>query len=376
MDSPEIIIPTRRKYALWKPISKALPRNHSVFGAYERKLTELVTRAADSSTTSPIVPQPLSPEVIPIFVSEFPLFDMIEKVPSNGLSHTYQQQTAFSQSSAPHTISESGAVSDDTNTYLRKTSNVAVFGVRRGISLKGQYAGANAGGPADDLMGRELKGGLQTIARDAQNETLRYQETVSAVTYPGNDPNGDYDANGYNGLRFIANQAMPAGQNFAVDIRTPWTDQRVLKAVRNAVNAVYDQGGKIDLLIATTRGSEALFEDQLSITRIIAGTKRLEIVPGFSVRVIDTDQGEIPVMVVPGNSVGSYTTNGTNEFVDMLGVWTEAMEMPYLGNPEPSVLRIPTGVDGTLRELAIPFAMYGLAYMAPQYMFRVQLQTA
>lgn len=376
MEMPEVIIPTERKYKLWKPIARSLPRNHSVSGAYERNIANLATKAADSGTTSPIVPQPLSPTVIPVFVSEFPLFDMVEKTPSNGLSHTYQQQTAFSQSTAPHTISESGTVSDDSNTYLRKTTNIAVFAVRRGISLKGQYAGANAGAPADDLMGRELKGGLQTIARDAQNESLRYQESVNPVTYPGNDPNGDFDANGFNGLRFIANNYMPASQTFAADIRTPWTDQRVLKAVRNATNAVYDQGGKIDLLIATTRGSEALFEDQTSLTRIYVGEKRAEVVPGFSVRLIDTDQGEIPVMVVPGNAIGSYTTNGTNEFVDMFGVWTEVMEMPYLGNPEPSVLRIPTGTDGTLRELAIPFAMYGLAYMAPQYMFRVQLQTA
>lgn len=374
MDAPEIIVKPERKYALWKPISKALPRNHTVFGAFEKKVEDLATKAvADSGTTSPIVPQPLSPEVIPIFVSKFPLFDLLEKVPSNGLSHTYQQQTAFTQTTDPNTISEAGTVNDDTNSYVRQTSNVAVFAIRRGVTLKGQYAGQNAGGPASDLMGRELRGGLLTISRDAQKETLRYQDVDNAST-TSTAPNGKYDADGFNGMRWTMANRVPAANTIAVDIRTPWTDQRVLKAVRKGVNQVWDLGGEIDLLIANTTGSEAMFEDQVDLVRYVRNDQ-VEIAPGLVVRAIQTDQGLIPVLVVPGDAIGTYT-DGVNTFQDIIGINTETIAMPYLGNPEPSVLRIPLGVDGTLRELAIPFSMLGLACEAPQYMFRVKLEIA
>lgn len=360
------------EYSHWRPISKNLPRNHGG-SAFEGKAVDLATKSvADSGTTSPITPQPLSPEVIPIFVQDFPIFDMLEKVPSNGLSHTYQQQTAFSQNAGPALVSETGSVSDDTNTYVRQTSNIAVFAVRRGVTLKGQYAGQNAGGPASDLMGRELEGGLRTIARDAQNVALRYQEINSGAT-TDTDPDGRYNVNGFNGMRWVLNELSPSANTIKVDITSAWTDQRVLKAVRQGVNQVWDAGGKINLLITTTAGSEAMFEDQFDLVRYVKGDTQ-EITPGLTVRMISTDQGLIPVLVVPGNSIGSWIN--THTYTDIIGIDTDTIVMPYLGNPEPSVLRIPIGTDGTLRELAIPFAMYGLACMAPQYMFRVALETA
>lgn len=362
---------TTVEYPLWRPISKSLPRNHGGI-AFENKAADLATKAvADSGTTSPIVPQPLSPEVVPIFVDDFPLFDMLEKVPSNGLSHTYQQQTAFSQNTDPALISETGTVSDDTNTYVRQTSNIAVFGVRRGVTLKGQFAGQNAGGPASDLMARELKGGLQTIARDAQNVALRYQE-INAGATTATDPDGKYNVDGFNGIRYVLRELAPSANTISVDITSAWTDQRVLKAVRLGVNQVWDKGGKINLLITTTTGSEAMFEDQFDLVRYVKDDQ-MTITPGLTVRAISTDQGLIPVLVVPGDSIGSWVD--THTYTDIIGIDTDTIVMPYLGNPEPSVLRIPIGTDGTLRELVIPFAMYGLACMAPQYMFRVALET-
>ena len=365
-----------RQHSLHKPVTKDLPRDWGGM-AYEKAVGHLLaTRAvADSGGTSPITPQELSPDVIPIFVDSFPLFDMIEKKPSNGLSHTYQQQTAFSQNAAPALIGENGSVSDDTNTYVRQTSNIGVHAVRRGISLKAQFAGQNAGGPASDLMGRELKGGLTTIARDAQNVLLRYQEIISSETAV-TAADGAYNADGYNGLRYVLNQLAPSAKNIEVDITSPWTDQRVLKAVRQGCNQVYDLGGKIDLLICNTTGSEAMFEDQFDLVRWVNADADHEIIPGFSVRAISTDQGLVPVLVVPGNAIGTWIDGSSHTYQDIIGVWTETLMMPYLGNPLPSVLRIPIGTDGTLRELAIPFAMFGLAVMAPQYAFRVSLKTA
>ena len=363
------------EYPLWKPASAALPRDDDAIQRSVDRVMGLVSRAADTNTSSPIVAQRLSPEVIPVFVRDFPLYNVIEKVPSNGLSHTFLQQTAFSQSTAPHTIAETGTVSDDTNSYLRKTTNIAVAAIRRGVTLKAQYAGQAAGGASQDLMGRELAGGLLTIARDMQNEILRYQESnPSAVTATAAD--GLYDPNGLNGLRYTVNELSPPENTIQADIRTAgWTDQRVLKSVRNVVNAIWDKGGKVDLLVCTTKGSEAMFEDQFQQIRYVKdGT--YDIAPGLSVRAISTDQGEIPVLVVPGQAIGTYTLSGSDSYTDIFALWTDTLQLPYLGAPEPTVLRIPIGTDGTLRELAIPFIMLGFACLAPQYLGRVQLRTA
>jgi hypothetical protein len=312
---------------------------------------------------------------MPVFVRDFPLYDLIEKVPSNGLSHTFLQWTAFSQTATPHTIAETGTVTDDANNYLRKSTNIMQIALRRGVTLKAQYAGGAAGGPSSDLMGRELEGGLLTIARDAQNEILRYQEsdpTSTTVTAP----NGTYDVNGVNGLRYILENQSPPENQVAVDIRTPWTDQRVLTALRTVVNAIVDKGGRPDLIVTTTRGSQALFADQMELVRYLAQPSVHQLTPGMSVRAVSTDSGELPVVVVPGNSMGTWISSAPATYVDMFVLQTDTLQLPYLGAPEPTVLRIPIGTDGQLRELAIPFVMLGFAALAPQFLGRVSCQIA
>ena len=362
------------QYSLWKPAAATLPRNDGMIQEWASKFSTRAGSNATSDQSSPIIAERLSPEVIPVFVSNFPLYDLLEKVPSNGLSHTFLQQTAFSQTTAPHTIAETGTVDDDANTYLRKTTNIAQLALRRGVTLKAQYAGANAGGPSANLMERELKGGLLTLARDAQTEFLSYQDTdTSSTTLTA--ANGKYDANGLNGLRYILNQYAPPENTATVDIRTAWTDQRVLTAVRGITNAIVDKGGKPDLIVCSTRGSQALFADQQQQVRYLMEPSRHEITPGLTVRAISTDHGELPVVIVPGNFLGTWT-NGSNTFQDVFILQTETLEIPYLGAPEPTVLRIPIGTDGSLRELAIPFVLLGLAALAPQYLGRVSLTIA
>lgn len=352
---------------LWKPASATLPRNDDAI------LAAFAQRAGDSFSTAPITAARLSPEVMPVFVRDFPFYDLIEKVAANGISHTFLQWTAPSQSATPHTISETGTVTDDANTYLRKTTNIALFGERRGVTLKAKFAGFNAGGPSTDLMAREIEGGLLTIARDAQTEMLQYNEVYSGSAGL-TDPSGAYDANGLNGLRYIAQNFAPPENSEIVDVRTPgWTDQRVLTAVRSVVANIVDKGGRPDLVVCSPVGSNYLFQDQMELVRYF-NDARVEIRPGHSVRMVSTDSGDLPVLVVPGTmGVGKWATGG-HTYVDMFIMQTETFEMPYLGAPEPTVIRIPIGTDGTLRELAIPYAMYGLACLAPQYLGRVSFE--
>jgi hypothetical protein len=361
-----------QEYTLWKPASKSLPRDTDLLFAKGAEIA--ATRAADTGSASPIMAQQLEPEVMPVFVGDFPFYDLIEKVPSNGVSHTFQQQTAFAQSAAPHTISETGSVADESNAYLRKTTNIALAAMRRGVTIKAQLAGAASGRPSNDLMARELKGGLQTIARDMQNEMLRYQESDNTSTTL-TAPNGTFDVNGLNGLRYIVQNQAPAENSAIVDIRASWTDQRVLLAFRQVCDAIWDKGGRVDLAVASTRGSRALLQDQMALVRYLKTSEKIAITPGLTVPGVEVDQGVVPVLPVPGPAIGTWT-NGTNTFVDIYLVWTETLELPYLGAPEPTIVRIPMGTDGTLRELAIPFVLLGFAAKAPQYLGRISLMVA
>lgn len=363
----------RGKYPMWKPLARDLEREGS-----NRLIQRFQERAGDSVSTSPITAQRLDPEVIPTYVRAFPFFDLMEKEPSNGISHTFLQETAPSLSTTPHTIAETGTVNPDSNAYSRKTTNIAVFGMQRGVSLKAQYAGLNAGGPSTDLMAREVKGGLTTIARDAQREMLSYTETYSSSS-GATDPNGAYDVDGLNGMRYIMYNQIPPGNQQYCDIREPWTDQRVLTALRDIASAITDQGGEPDLVVATTTGSNALFEDQMELVRYMDNTKTLEITPGRRVRTVSTDAGDLPVLIVPGQNIamGNWVATGASAgavYIDLFVLQTNTWSIPYLGAPEPTVIRLPLAVDGTLRELAIPFAMYGLACKVPQFNGRVSLR--
>lgn len=354
---------------LWKPAAETLPRN------FDEVLAAFAQRAGDSFSTSPITATRLDPKVWPVFVRDFPFIELIEKTPANGVSHTFLQQTAHSGTTTPHTISEVGTVSDDANVYLRKTTNIMLVGERRGVSLKAKFGGYNAGGPSTDLMAREIEGGLLTIARDSQTEMLQYSESNSGSSGL-TDPSGAYDANGINGLRYIVNQLAPPENSQIVDVRTTgWTDQRVLTAIRAVVAAIVDKGGRPDLVVCSPTGSNFLFQDQMELVRYFQDTK-VEITPGRSVRMVSTDAGDLPVLSVPGTmGVGKWVSGGAT-YIDIFVMQTETFEIPYLGAPEPTIIRIPIGTDAVLRELAIPYAMYGLACYAPQFLGRVSLRIA
>jgi hypothetical protein len=355
-----------REYKLWKPAANTLHR-----ASNDELMAMFATRVADTNVGSPIMADRISPDVMPTFVDQFPFYDIIDKVPSNGVSHTFEQQTAYSANATPATIGETGSVTDDTNTYLRKTTNIAVFAQRRGVTLKAQFAGNAAGGPSSDLAAREIKGGLIKIAASAQQEMLSYQDSnPNATTLTDRD--GMYDVNGFNGLRYQAQVLAPPENTAIVDVRSSWTDQRVLLAFRQISNAIYDKGGKLDLAVANTFGANSLFRDQLALVRYIKESEMMDLTPGLRVKSVETDQGLLPILTVPGNFIGTWS-DGVHSYQDIFLMWTECFELPYLGAPEPTIISVPIGTDGQLRELKIPYMMIGLANKAPIYLGRVSL---
>jgi len=148
-----------------------------------------IAKVLDASGGAALIRQDLEPMLYALFVKRFPFFDRIRKEGANGLVHAYNQQTAYGDAAF---MTEAGTVTDDTNTYARQTTNVAVLATRRGITLKSQFA-ITQGGAGFDGLATELSGGVTAIAHKLQ-KTL-FQGNASSSTGTAGVELGAYDAN-------------------------------------------------------------------------------------------------------------------------------------------------------------------------------------
>lgn len=341
------------------------------------KVVDTVRAVADSSSGSggTIAQQGVEPMLYELFVRKFPLYDLLEKVESNGLVHAWDQMTAYSQSNGdtPLTVSESGAVSDDKNTYAQATTNIAVFAARRGASLKSQFGARQSVGPIQDFTQRELDGGLLKISHDVQAEFLRFQNTDAAQT-TATAVKGKYDANGVNGFRYQFGAAVaPAGNTISVDMTSGYvaSNQTILQALGSAADALTDLGFNADCILASTAGSRFIVNEQLPLRRHV---DKAEVRPGVSLSTVDLNTGIVPIYALPGDAIGTISNTGT--FVDIYVADSNYLSIPWLGGPTPTVLDIPVGADSKLIHYKIPFLMVGLAFHATGAIARVQLKIA
>lgn len=372
-------------YPHWKPIDfEKTAYDWGALGGKERKALvagiadEGIRKAVDSVAVGPLIRQDLDPMIYEIYVKNFPAFDTIEKVEANGLVHAWNQETAYTALGGPGTsgstfIPELGTVQDDASVYNRLTANIAVNAARRGISLKAKFA-VRAGGMGYDPAVREIEGGIRNIAHTSQIGIFRLQEALVGSTTAA-DPNGLYDANAFNGLRYYLQNIAPAGNTIPVDITASWpsqTTQLIADGLDAAAVAVRDAGGSPTAVWTSLTGIRNLRREQIPFERVVKAD-RTEIIPGVMVPTVIAGDELLPLLGVPGDSVGFYTISGHN-YYDMYVVDTNQLQWAWLGGPSPTVLTIPVGTDGTLRELYIPFMMGALVALAPQFLARVQVK--
>src|ERR1017187_3562524 len=235
--------------SLWKPVDLEKRPNH-----YSQediaKAMGFVTKAgpADSGVLAPAIRQDLDPKIYDVFVKKFPFWDMLEKIPSNGLVHAYNQKTAFG---AALFQTETGTVTDDASTYNRATANIAVLATRRGVTLKAQYAVRQGGAPYD-AEAEEIEGGLVAMAYTAQRAIFRYQDSNSGAT-TATAGDGKYDANAFNGLRYILNNQSPSANTITVATGTGTNPTPVTGALKQAVDAIIDAGGNPSLIVGASQ---------------------------------------------------------------------------------------------------------------------------
>ncbi len=255
-------------------------------------------------------------------------------------------------------ITELGTVVDKTGTYVRQTTNIAVYGQRRGVSFKQQLA-VQAGGMTWDSARIEIENGLTQMAHDIQKTIFQGQASNSGGT--ASNELGLYDANAFNGLRSWLNSDVQGGAaavNFAPYLTTT-PDNFVTafnKGITNIANAV---GVPPSVVYARYDELAQLSNQQLSIQRTIDQT---EFIPGVEVPAIMTSVGRMPVVGVPGDAIGHYTStaDSSRDVADMYMVNEQYLAVPYLGSPGPSVIEIPPGVSGQLTRLYIVWGMFGL----------------
>lgn len=321
----------------------------------------LLTKALDTGGATALIRQDLEPVLYELFVREFPAYDRFPKEPANGLVHAFNQITAYGDAVF---MSELGTVTDDTSTYVRQTTNVAILATRRGISLKSQFA-VIQGGAGYNPEQLELTGGLRSIAHKMQKQIFQGDSTDSSGTSA--DEIGAYDANAFDGLRKILNTSR------AKDVDpTAGTPEDIRKAIDQAATEVMQQGGRTSIIWCRPEDKITFDFQQDKNVRYMGPGNLVNVGVGVVTNAVNTVFGPLPLAVVPGDSIGTYTRSAVSRG-DMYLLDESTITLPYLGTDGPTVLDIPIGISGQLTHLYIIFGMWGLAVKAIPFSNKVRV---
>lgn len=327
----------------------------------------VIQNALDTSGGGALIRQDLDPFLISMFVKRFPAWQRIRKVQANGVVHAWDQLTSYGDSASSF-ITELGTVVDKTGTYVRKTTNIAVYGQRRGVTFKQQLA-VPAGGMAWDSARIEIENGLTQMAHDLQKTIFQGNSTDSGGTAA--NELGLYDPNAFDGLRKGLSLSPDTGVNFN-PYYTSSPDNFVV-AFNKGITTIADAVG-VAPTVVYSRYAELgqLSNQQLSIQRAV---NTMEFIPGVQVPALMTSAGELPVVPIPGDAIGTYVTGGKT-VADMYFINEDFLEVAYLGSPGPSVIEIPPGVSGQLTRLYIVWGMFGLAITSTAHSAKARVNQA
>lgn len=324
-------------------------------------------KALDTTSGSALVRQDLEPFMYELFVRAFPAWDRFTKEPANGLVHTFTQQTS---PGGAEFISELGTVVDDKGTYVRKTTNIAIIGTRRGVTLKQQFAALQSGSGFNPEQ-LEMRSALTAIAAKMQKTIFggNANDTESGGT--ASTEAGEFDPDGFTGLRQLLNSDTDGSRVPNLD---PGSDD-FIEFLDEACVPVGDDGGNVSAVYLSMRNKHIFDKQQDKNVRY---TQELaDISVGVRTQAFNSPFGALPLIPVPGPSIGTYAGTG-----DASG-WTvgdaylldeATITMPYLGSAAPTVIEIPIGVGGQLSRMFIVFGMWGLAEKALIFSNKVRVK--
>ncbi len=312
----------------------------------------------DTVSGNVLIRQDLEPLIFAAFVRRFPAFARVDKIPANGLVHTFQR---VDQRPVATYIAETATVPDSQSVYTRATSNIAVLALRVGTSLK-QSLSVAAGGMPFNTEQQEISFGIESIAAQLQQTYLQGNATVVAGTL--NTVDGLYDANSFDGIR----RTVPAANIRALGADT------ILEGLNQADVLSVNNGGLSSVVIM--RVSDAVqFENELQPFRRFVDSERVEVVPGLPkvTGVNLSGSGLVPVIKVPGADATVYTVGPDNAISDAFLLDESVVSMPYLGSDTPTVIELPLGVTGALTKLYILVGMFGVAVRVPNFIAKLRV---
>lgn len=338
----------------------------AAFEGISRQVDPSVMKALDSTGAAALIRQDLEPFLYELYVRNFPAFDRMRKVPANGLVHAFNQITSYGDAEF---MAELGTVTDDKSVYNRATTNIAIAATRRGVSLKSQFAVVQGGAGYNPEM-LELRGGLRAVAHKVQKQLFSGTSTESGGTI--NNEYGIYEPNGFDGLRYLKR-----AEGTAYDV-APLTNPTTTGAIRSALNyaAVQTvQNGGSPTIIWAHPEDKALF-DQQQDPNVRYMEPLTNVAPGVVTNVVNTVNGPLPIAIVPGDSIStySYTGSGFTTARDMYILDEQGISIPFLGAEGPTVLDIPMGIAGQLTHMYVIFGMWGLALEAPTWQQKVRIK--
>ncbi len=349
----------------------------AIQGAFEQAIqtkgfganSDIVRKAVDSSSGAALIRTDIEPLLREAFNRVFPAFDLFEKIPSNGIKHTWNQITAPGSATL---LSELGDYSSTAtnNTYAQvQSTNIAVAASQREIGLKAQWASMQSGMKFLNNGSVEIMGAMTAIANTIQGQIFQGNVTVGAKTL--NDEEGLTNTLGFDGLR----QQLMSG-SYSINKST----DTYLTVLRRAVGQLYDAGADMsEVAIFMSVGANNALDAELetfysylkgeagSVTPANFSATGLSMLNGVLARI-----KPIPAQGTQANGIGYYTYSAaTTE--DIYVVDPNGIKLPYIGSPGPTILELPTGWGNHLSNTFVPFIMVGMAIYVKLFNRKIRL---
>lgn len=331
-------------------------------------------------TQSPLIRTDIVPHLTNLFVDKNPLFDAIQKVPANGLSETWDVVTDPGFSGA-NFVDDLGAASPSISAISQMQTLVAIGLAERGSTWRMRFAQQQSGMSYDgkDATGIELENGTTALARLFQ--TASFQGETKTAGKTGTDEFGTYYQFGFDGLRGITGGVLSNNASYFPGSTQPIGQDQGTQSLRQATEAIgqaiSDAGGDLqDYECWMPYGAYAKFSDELgNLMRVNPGDRANY---GVAIENLVVGGMNIPVRLVPGNSIGSYVPAtgayaGTAGCYDAYFINPKQCYMAHLGPAAPFVIQIPTGVDGTLTDRYLIGLMTSLIVTAPSLQAKLRV---
>ena len=335
--------------------------------------TTLMKAALDTSAGAALIRTDLEPILHEVFLRTFPGYDMLPKIPSNGLVHTFVQQTAIGTASI---VSELGSLSasESYGTYATtQSTNIAVVASQRAVGLKAMYASQQSG-MNFGLGGNrntEVTNALRAIAKVVQGLIFQGNQNGSASSAVANDEDGLYNANGFTGLR-----QQLKGASYSI---TKASTDSYLTTLRKAVGQLLNAGADLSsILMFCSVGAQNAIDSELeqffTVPKNTEGTPHPTNFGSSGLRMLQDIilRSKMVPSGAQAEGIGYYDLS-TVATEDMYLLDPEGIKLPYLGSPTPVILELPTGYDNRLANTYIPFIMIGLALYAKDFNRKVRI---